>query len=211
MTDLIKDRTIALAGLFQSVRLVQQTARGEPRDKEMTAASIGSIFNTDPATAVDVYGDIEAIRGGLEILVQQLGNDNKRRDMELTRYAVTLMHLEHKLSRNPGMLETMRAGIETCRQQIESDNEQQASVVATLAELYKQTISTLQPRILVNGEPTVLNNPDSKNMVRALLLAGIRSAVLLYQSGGTRLKLIFQRGKLFECAGELLQDMCRTD
>jgi high frequency lysogenization protein len=210
MTDFIKDRTIALAGLFQSVRLVQQTARGEPRDKEMTAASIGSIFNTNPATAVDVYGDIEAIRGGLEILVQQLGNDNKRRDMELTRYAVTLMHLEHKLSRKPGMLETMRASIETCRQQIESDNEQHASVVATLAELYKH-ISTLQPRVLVNGEPTVLNNPDSKNMVRALLLAGIRSAVLLHQSGGTRLKLIFQRRKLFECARELLQDMCRTD
>jgi CII-binding regulator of phage lambda lysogenization HflD len=102
MTDLVKNRTIALAGLFQSVRLVQQTARGEPRDKETTAASIGSIFNTNPATAVDVYGDIEAIRTGLEVLVQQLGNDNKRRDMELTRYVVTLMHLEHKLSRKPG-------------------------------------------------------------------------------------------------------------
>ena len=114
MTDLVKDRTIALAGLFQSVRLVQQTARGEPRDKETTAASIGSIFNTDPATAVDVYGDIEAVRSGLEVLVQQLGNDNKRRDMELTRYAVTLMHLEHKLSRKPAMLETISSGIESC-------------------------------------------------------------------------------------------------
>jgi high frequency lysogenization protein len=47
-------------------------------------------------------------------------------------------------------------------------------------------------------------------MVRALLLAGIRSAVLLHQSGGTRLKLIFQRGKLFECARELLQEMVST-
>lgn len=211
MTDLVKDRTIALAGLFQSVRLVQQTARGKPRDKETTAASIGSIFNTDPATAVDVYGEIEAVRSGLEVLVQQLGNDNKRRDIEITRYAVTLMHLEHKLSRKPAMLETISSGIESCRQQIESDDERQASVVAALAELYKQTISTLQPRVLVNGEPSVLNNPDSKNMVRALLLAGIRSAVLLHQSGGSRLKLVFQRRKLFECARELLQDMCRTD
>ena len=210
MTDLVKNRTIALAGLFQSVRLVQQTARGEPRDKETTAASIGSIFNTDPASVVDVYGDIEAVRPGLELLVQQLGNDNKRRDMELTRYVVTLMHLEHKLSRKPGMLETIRAGIEICRHQIESDDDQQASVVAALADIYKQTISTLQPRVLVNGEPTVLGNPDSKNMVRALLLAGMRSAVLLHQSGGTRLKLIFQRRKLFECARELLQDMCQT-
>ena len=211
MTDLIKNRTIALAGLFQSARLVQQTARGEPRDKETTAASIGSVFNTNPASAMDVYGDIGTIRTGLEVLVQQLGNDNTRRDMELTRYVVTLMHLEHKLSRKPGMLETIRSGIETCRQQIESDDEHETSVIAPLAELYKQTISTLQPRVLVNGEPTVLNNLDSKNMVRALLLAGIRSAVLLHQSGGTRLKLIFQRRKLFECARELLQEMCRTN
>ena len=79
----IHNRTLALAGLFQAVRLVQQTARGEPRDKDMTAASIGSIFNTDPASVVDVYGDIEAVRTGLELLVQQLGNDNKRREVEV--------------------------------------------------------------------------------------------------------------------------------
>jgi len=205
----IHNRTLALAGLFQAARLVQQTARGEPRDKDTTAASIGSIFNTDPASVVDVYGDIEAVRTGLELLVQQLGNDNKRRDIELTRYAVTLMHLENSLNRKPELLETIRSGIETCRQQIESDNELQTSVIATLADIYKQTISTLKPRILVNGEPTVLTNPDSKNMVRALLLAGMRSAVLLRQSGGSRLKLIFQRRPLLECARELLQDMCR--
>ncbi|MCK5479693.1 MAG: high frequency lysogenization protein HflD [Gammaproteobacteria bacterium] len=203
----IHNRTLALAGLFQSVRLVQQTARGEPRDEETTAASIGSIFNTDPATAVDVYGDIEAIRTGLEVLVQQLGNDNKRRDMELTRYVITLMHLERKLGRKPKLLNIIRSGVETCKQQIESDDEHQASVIATLADIYKQTISTLQPRILVSGEPGILTNTDSKNMVRALLLAGIRSAVLLRQSGGTRLKLIFQRRQLFDCARELLQEM----
>jgi high frequency lysogenization protein len=205
----IHNRTLALAGLFQAVRLVQQTARGEPRDKDTTAASIGSIFNTDPASVVDVYGDVKAVRTGLELLVQQLGNDNKSRDIELTRYAVTLMHLENSLNGKPELLETIRSGIEACRQQIESDNELQSSVIATLADIYKQTISTLKPRILVNGEPTVLTNPDSKNMVRALLLAGMRSAVLLRQSGGSRLKLIFQRRQLLQCARGLLQDMCR--
>ena len=68
----IHNRTLALAGLFQAARLVQQTARGEPRDKDATTASIGSIFNTDPASVVDVYGDIAAVRTGLELLVQHI-------------------------------------------------------------------------------------------------------------------------------------------
>ena len=206
----IHNRTLALAGLYQSVRLVQQTARGEPRDEETTAASIGSIFNTDPATAVAVYGEIEAVRTGLEVLVQQLGNNHSRRDMELTRYVVTLIHLEHKLNRKPLLLETISSGVEACKLQIGSDNEHQSSIIRRLADIYKQTISTLQPRLLVNGEPTVLTNPDSKRMVRTLLLAGIRSAVLLRQSGGTRLKLIFQRRQLFDCARDLLQEMCQS-
>ncbi len=203
----IHDRTLALAGLFQSVRLVQQTARGEPRDEETTAASIGSIFNTDPASVVDVYGDIEAVRTGLVLLIQQLGSDSKKRDLELTRYAVTLMHLEHRLNRMPELLETIRSGIETCKQHIESDKEHPPTLIATLADIYTHTISTLKPRILVSGEPTVLDNPDSKNMVRALLLAGIRAAVLLRQSGGSRLKLMFQSRQMHDCATALLQKM----
>jgi len=210
MNARIHDRTLALAGLFQSVRLVQQTARGEPRDQETTAASIGSIFNTDPASVVGVYGDFEALRTGLEVLVRQLGSDSKKRDLELTRYAVTLMHLEHRLNRKPELLETISSGIETCKQHIDSDREQQPTLIAALADIYTQTISTMKPRILVSGEPTVLDNLDSKNMVRALLLAGIRAAVLLRQSGGTRLKLMFQSRQMHDCARELLQEMCHS-
>ena len=207
MSTAVYNRTLALAGIFQSVRLVQQTARGEPRDREITAATIGSIFNVDPANVLDVYGDIQGIRSGLEVLVQQLGNDNKKRDMELTRYAVTLIHLEHKLNRQPQLLEIIGAGIERCKQQLDVESAQQSSVIPELADIYKQTISTLQPSLLVNGEPAVLENADSQNMVRALLLAGIRSAVLLRQSGGSRLKLIFQRRQLLDCAREQLRKM----
>ena len=206
MSTAVYNRTLALAGIFQSVRLVQQTARGEPRDREITAATIGSIFNVDPANVLDVYGDIQGIRSGLEVLVQQLGNDNNKRDMELTRYAVTLIHLEHKLNRQPQLLEIIGAGIERCKQQLDVESAQQSSVIPELADIYKQTISTLQPSLLVNGEPAVLENTDSQNMVRALLLAGIRSAVLLRQSGGSRFN-IFQRRQLLDCAREQLRKM----
>ncbi|MGB5439476.1 MAG: high frequency lysogenization protein HflD [Gammaproteobacteria bacterium] len=205
MSKSVYSRTLALAGIFQAARLVQQTARGEPRDSESTAASLNSIFNIDPANIEDVYGGITGIGTGLEVLVRQLGNVDNSRDIELTRYAVTLIHLENRLKRQPHLLQLIRSGIETCKQLSEPEKEFQAPVIAMLADTYKQTISTLTPRLLVNGEPTVLGNTDSKNMVRALLLAGIRSAVLLRQSGGTRLRLIFQRRQLLDCAREQLQ------
>jgi len=198
------NRAIALAGMFQAVRLVQQTGRGEHRDDTATGASLGSIFNTDPESVQAVYGTPAALRTGLEVLLGQLGTDNKQRDMELTGYVITLLHLERKLARKPGLLDTLSAGIDRAREQAGFFSSGHPTVIASLADVYKQTVSTLQPRIMVRGEQVVLANPDSKNMIRALLLAGMRAAVLWRQCGGNRLKLIFQRKALLECGRELL-------
>ena len=57
---------------------------------------------------------------------------------------------------------------------------------------------------MVRGEQAVLASADSQHMIRALLLAGMRAAVLWRQCGGNRMKLIFQRKALLECSRELL-------
>lgn len=198
------NRATALAGMFQAVRLVQQTGRGEHRDDTATGASLGSIFNTDPESVQAVYGTPAALRTGLEVLLDQLGSDNKQRDMELTGYVITLLHLERKLARKPVLLDTLGAGIDRAREQAGFFSFSHPAVIASLADVYKQTVSTLQPRIMVRGEQSVLANPDNKNMIRALLLAGMRAAVLWRQCGGNRLKLIFQRKALLECSRDLL-------
>lgn len=198
------DRAIALAGMFQAVRLVQQTGRNEYRDETATTASLGSIFNTSPESVSAVYGKPVALQTGLEVLLSQLGSDNKQRDMELTGYVITLLHLERKLARQPALLDTISAGIDKARDQVGFFSSSHPTVIASLADVYRQTVSTLQPRIMVRGEQAVLANPDSKNMIRALLLAGMRAAVLWRQCGGSRLKLIFQRKALLECCRELL-------
>ena len=202
MKSTIRDRSIALAGMFQAVRLVQQTARGERRDAAATAVSISSILNTDPATTLDVYGDSCALIPGLEIVLSQLGN--KERDMELTGHVITLMHLERKLTRESGLMNELTLGIDRVKGEIESVDEGDSGIITALAELYKDTVSTLQPRIMVKGEENVLRHTDSKNMIRALLLAGMRAAVLWRQCGGSRIGLIFQRKQMLDCCRELL-------
>jgi len=202
----MRNRAIALAGLFQAARLVQQTARGERRDEAASAASLGSIFNTEPETALAVYGTPAALRTGLELLISQLGADGKQRDMELTGYVITLLHLERKLARQPGLLEKISTGIDRAREQAGFFTSSHPAVIAGLADVYQQTVSTLSPRIMVRGEQAVLASTDSQHMIRALLLAGMRAAVLWRQCGGNRLKLIFQRRALLKCSRELLSE-----
>lgn len=210
MNSEIRDRSIALAGMYQAVKLVQQTAQGERRDADATRASIKSILNTDPESAAAVYGDSRALITGLEIVTGQLANDSKQRDMALTGYVITLMHLERKLTRQSELMKKLAGGIEGIKGDVTFADVIAPDIIAALAEVYKDTVSTLQPRIMVQGEESVLRNTESKNMIRALLLAGMRAAVLWRQRGGNRIKLIFQRKQILDCCEELLREARRS-
>ncbi len=204
MDSLINDRTLALAGIFQAVQLVQRTARFGSPNGPGYAPCIKTIFDLDPASTEAVYGGAKGIERGLKLLRDQLDNQSESRDIELTKYVIQLMHLERQLSKNRHMQKRLRDDI----QQIEALAQQTSiideSVITRLADLYSKTISTLTPRILVSGEQEYLSNPSIANQIRALLLAGIRSAVLWRQRGGSRWKLIFERTKLVNTANELL-------
>ena len=80
-------------------------------------------------------------------------------------------------------------------------------LVEKLAELYTQTISTLTPRIMVNGEHGHLSNPAIAAKVRAALFAGIRSAFLWHQLGGSRWQLLFSRKKIAGEAATILESL----
>ena len=102
------------------------------------------------------------------------------------------------------MLKQLSEGIEKTRGQIDHFGIEHANIYASLGGLYSDTISQLNPRIMVSGEPTILNNPDTANKVRTLLLCAIRSAVLWQQLGGSRWQLLFKRKKIVSAARTLV-------
>jgi high frequency lysogenization protein len=73
-----------------------------------------------------------------------------------------------------------------------------------IASLYTKTISTLSPRIVINGRPQFLQVDRTVNWIRTLLFSGLRSAVLWKQMGGGRFSLMFGRKKMLEAAQTLL-------
>lgn len=204
MDSMINDRTLALGGIFQAVQLVQRTARFGSPNGPGYAPCIQTIFDLDPATSEAVYGGVRGIERGLKLLRDQLDNQSESRDIELTKYVIQLMHLERQLSKNRDMQQRLRDGILEIRDLAQRTSVIDEQVISRLADLYSSTISTLTPRILVSGEQEYLSNPTIANQIRALLLAGIRSAVLWRQRGGSRWKLLFERNKLVSTANELL-------
>lgn len=196
-------RALAMAGIFQAVYLVQQVARGGSAAGTAITSSINSLFQLDPDNAAAVFEGIDGVATGLKVFSEQLDGKLARRDPELLRYAISLLHLERKLSRRDDLLQKIRHGIEGLAGQVEQNGPTDRQVIATLASLYQDTVSTLTPRLMVRGEPTLLADTGTANLIRALLLAAIRAAVLWRQCGGRRWRLLLQRGELLHAVERL--------
>lgn len=189
------NQTIALAGISQACLLVQQLATTGTADNSAIETSINSILKIDSDGVIDIYGELSNLKPGLIQLEQQITNRTIA-DPEQARYAASLVFLEKQLSNRPEMLDKIATGIKVAQAQSETFGPLHENVLANLGDLYHSTISTLQPRIMVNGEQEYLSQPNTVNKIRALLLSGIRATLLWRQCGGARWKFLFFRKKL---------------
>jgi high frequency lysogenization protein len=103
------------------------------------------------------------------------------------------------------LLQKIANGIERAQSQAEHFSITHDNVIASLADIYSETISTLRPRVMVNGEHNHLANSDNANKIRALLLAAMRSAVLWHQNGGSRWQVMFNRKSFVQEAEKILK------
>ena len=191
----ITNQAIALSGVSQAAHLVQQLATTGTADQQAIRASVGSILKIDSDSTEDISGGLSGIKVGLQQLHDQL-TGHKIANPEQARYSASLVFLEKQLIKKPDMLATIQTGIKKAQSQAEHFDLLHENVLANLGDLYFRTVSTIQPRIMVNGEQHFLSNTDNVNKIRTLLLAGIRSAILWQQCGGSRWKFLFFRNKL---------------
>lgn len=199
-----ESRTLALAGVFRAAALVNILANEGTISENDLRVSVESIFNTDPENTLDVFGNTENLLPGFKTLLNQLGKDDNVRNIDVARYVVSMLFLERRLMKNPTMLETLSTGVELATRQSEHFSTTHENVIANIADFYSRTISTLGPRIMVNGEQHFLETIAVSNKVRSVLLAGIRSAVLWHQLGGRRWHILFQRNRYIDVAKNLL-------
>ena len=202
-------QTIALAGIAQAAYLVHQLATTGKADKEAMQASLNSLLVLDADNPVDIYGGLSGIKVGLEQLNNQLSQTHIA-SPEQARYAASLVFLEGKFAEETDMQSTVQNKIKMAQQQSEHFGVMHENVIANLADIYHTTLSTIHPRIMVNGDQSYLSSNDTINKIRALLLAGIRSAMLWKQCGGSRWRFLFFRRKMQIEAEFLLAEIAKS-
>ena len=200
----MKNRTMALAGVFQATELVRQAANHGTWSGYAASASLKSLFMLESGSPAEVYGGRQHIRLGAETMLSVLQGESRYTDS--LRYSVSLLQVERKFRRDASkqnrvgerLSEIALLGVD------DEQHEREDLQAREISNLYTETISKLSPRIVVNGKPQYLKNERTVDWVRTLLLAGLRSAVLWKQLGGGRFELMFGRKKIIRETESLL-------
>ncbi|NLY58107.1 MAG: high frequency lysogenization protein HflD [Gammaproteobacteria bacterium] len=200
-----QQQVLALGGIFEAALQVDKLARSGQYSEGPVGCLIQSVIERSPDSTLAVYGGSHhQIRGGLQALEAMLERDTAALQRDALRYSMNLMALERQLDKREDMLEVLGQRLQQAESQINHFGLLHDNVMASLGSAYQDTLSTLRMRIQVHGDMRYLQQPDVANRIRALLLAGIRSARLWRQLGGHRWQLLLSRRKLLEAVSSIL-------
>lgn len=192
-----RDRTIALAAVMQAVHLVHNIATQGQADEADVIPLLESLLVQDADSTEAVYGGLSNLKTGLEQLRIQLVDHKTKHEVTQIQYAANLLRLERKLDKHSSIMDMITQDIERLPEKIEESGAiNSPEVVAYLADLYKRTISNLTPFVEVHGEEIYLTNYKHANLIRALLLTGIRAAIIWKQKKGGYWRLLWQAKQL---------------
>lgn len=200
----MKERTLALAGIFQATELVRQAANHGTWSGYAASSCLHSLFQLEADSIAEIYGGIARMKLGVETTLAVLQGDS--RYTESLRYAVSLLQIEKKFRKSRKFQETVGSRLaDIASEGIELEQHEREDLQAhEISKLYTETVSKLTPRIIVSGRPQYLKSERTVDWVRTLLMAGLRSATLWNQLGGGRFELMFGRKKLIREAESLL-------
>lgn len=191
-----QELTIALAGIFQATHLVEKVAKTGQVPTDAFQCSVESVLDLNPESTLAVYGgNIENLRVGLEVM-RDLLRPSSSMHRETLNYALGVLHLQKKLAGRGDMLSILANRLEQASQQAQHFSSTHENVIANLATLYSDTLSTFRYRIQVNGDYNYLQQQRIANQIRTLLLAAVRSAMLWRQLGGRRWHFVLNRKQI---------------
>jgi high frequency lysogenization protein len=199
----LQQQTLALAGVAQAARLVDQVSKTGSYPLEFLTPSIHSLFMFEAGSVEEVFGGVAGVKLGLNNLASLLASRQADENRDLARYVFAMLYLERKFATDPAMMSVVHSRLEHASFRAEHFAAHVNDICHSVSGIYQDTLSKLRFRIKVTGSAQHLENSRNADIIRALLLAGIRSAYLWRQLGGRRWKLIMQRRKLLETCQQL--------
>ena len=111
----LEQQAIALAGVAQAARLVDQISKTGSYPADFLETSIHSLFVFNPDSAADIFGGIPGVKLGLHNLSNLLAEKNARENRDLVRYVFSLIYLERKFSADSDMMAVVRTDRKSTR------------------------------------------------------------------------------------------------
>ncbi len=202
-----EQQTLALAGVAQAARLVDQVSRTGTYPIEFLESSIHSLFEFEADDAAAIFGGVAGVKLGLNNLSAMLANRQGEETRDMVRYVFNLLYLERKFAASEEMMAVVHSRLQHASFKAEHFAGHVNDVCHSVSGIYQDTLSKLRFRIKVSGSAQHLQDRQNADIIRAALLAGLRSAFLWRQLGGRRWKLILQRKHLLQTAQNLSRDL----
>ena len=197
----LKNETISLGAIYQACNEIKKIAWQGEINSNVIEPLINSVYQTTSEDIENVYINIKRLNSGLDFLRRQLVGDAFSRDGEVSRYFEAIGILIKNMNKKEEIFIKLREELTQQSMPINEDNLDQHALF--LSDLYLNTVSKVEPRIIVNGDNKYLTDKKNAAMIRTLLLCAIRSYVLWQQSGGSKFRLFMFKKKIAELAVKL--------
>ena len=194
----LKNETISLGAIYQACNEIKKIAWQGEININIIEPLINSVYQITSENIDDIYISTKRLNTGLDFLRRQLVGDAFSRDAEVTRYFEAIGILIKNMNKKEEIFDKIRKQLTKQTMPVQEDNLGDHALF--LSNLYLGTISTVEPRIIVNGDNKYLTDKKNAAMIRSLLLCAMRSYILWQQSGGSKFRIFIFKKKIAQLA-----------
>lgn len=196
----VDEQIICLSALLLAVDAVEKLAKTGRCKTGVFNTLLPSLLRRNKNSAIEYYDDYATLDYGRETLLTML---NRESSPQVTYYGLQLIHVEGKLSKNNELMAILAQHLTQVNKQVAHFGLTHDNVLAGIAAAYSDTASKAANKIMISGEPSILNQYENVRKIRTLLMCGVRASSLWRASGGRRWQLIFARRQLAQRVAEI--------
>ena len=201
----IDKQLYSLAALYQSCNAISRIAwEGKYEEKEFLPL-IKSILDVDSDDPLAIYQKPTSLRSGFEFLKKQVVDDIFTRSSETRRYISSIKDLVKRINTSSIIDEQFKKRIDRLN---ETEYEKNTDdTVLEIGQLYRDTFSKLEPRIVISGDNQYLKEDLNAARIRTALMAAIRSVYLWKSCNGSNFKFFLFRKRYIKRIREIIETM----
>lgn len=192
-------QVFGLIGAAQASELVKDFLSNKGfLEQNQFNAMVRSILVTDSKSLEHIYGeDLTLWKLGKKSL-QKFLTQAPSLNSEEFYYFMSILKLAKMLQSNKRVLSAIGEHLQKLQEKIRAKELNFEEILTELNSLYKTSISSLNFRVKVKIRRGMNFDAQQEARMRVLLFAGIRSAMLWRQGGGSVPSLLFQRTKILK-------------